>query len=387
MTWLDPLPFLRGVAWLDDGRPVRADPSDLGRLPRDVVERAALPVGVRLEFTAEGARAAEFRYRASAGAGTPPDCFALWQGDVLVGETFIEPPAEAVVSLPVPAAFTSLTGSPRVFTVHPPESRAHLFLGVRGVGGAVAPAPGRPRRLVHGDSITEGWWSTRPAHSWPARVGRSLALDTVNLGYAGSAHGEPAIAEQLASLPADLLTLAFGTNCWTGVPSTPPLLYETVRAFLALVRQGHPRTPILVVSPVLRPAAEHTRNRLGATLAELRTALERAVRATMADDRWLALLPGRDVLGPGHLADGLHPDDAGHAALAAAVTSALAPWVQGSSRVPRAPGEHGGPPHGRDRPVVNVRAGAPGRLRHRPAGAPRPPPRIAASRTAPVEQT
>ncbi|MFI6289651.1 hypothetical protein ACIBCM_33785 [Streptomyces sp. NPDC051018] len=76
MTWLDPLPSLRGVARLDGAGPVRADPSDLGGLPRDVVERAALPVGVRLEFTAEGARAAEIRYRAPARAGALPDCFA-----------------------------------------------------------------------------------------------------------------------------------------------------------------------------------------------------------------------------------------------------------------------------------------------------------------------
>lgn len=76
--------------------------------------------------------------------------------------------------------------------------------------------------MVHGDSITEGWWSTRPAHGWPAVAGRALGWDTVNLGYAGAARGELATAEQLAALPADVLTLAFGTNCWSRVPFTAP---------------------------------------------------------------------------------------------------------------------------------------------------------------------
>ncbi|ORT55180.1 hypothetical protein BKD26_33140 [Streptomyces sp. CB03238] len=218
------------------------------------------------------------------------------------------------------------------FSVHPPESQAPVILGLRGVGGTLFPAPPRPRWLVHGDSITEGWWSTRPAHSWPAVAGRALGVDTVNLGYAGSARGELAIAQQLAALPADLLTLAFGTNCWSGVPHTAPLLYETTRAFITLVRQGHPDTPLLLVSPLLRPEAEATANDVGATLAELRTAMEEAARDLIAaGDARLSLLPGRDLLGPGHLADGLHPDDAGHARVAAAVVAAVVAAVRDAS--------------------------------------------------------
>ncbi|MGI5400317.1 GDSL-type esterase/lipase family protein [Streptomyces sp. CA-135486] len=344
MNWLDPSPFLRGVAWLDDdGRPVRADPADLARLPWDTAERAALPIGVRLEFTAEGAQGVELRYRASVPGRTDAlrelaHCFALWQDGRLVSETIAGPAEEAVVTIPLP------TGSNAPFTIHPPETQSAVILGLRAVGGSLVPAPRQPRWLVHGDSITEGWWSTRPAHSWPATTGRTLGLDTVNLGYAGTARGELPIAEQLSDLRADVITLAFGTNCWTGIPCSAPLLYETTRAFLALVRQGHPDTPLLLVSPVLRPDAEQSPNRLGATLAELRAAMEQAVRDRMdggsgecagsggargsggssrPGDKRLALLPGRDLIGPGQLADGVHPNDEGHAAIAAAVAEAL----------------------------------------------------------------
>ncbi|MFF8291920.1 GDSL-type esterase/lipase family protein [Streptomyces sp. NPDC016309] len=324
MTWQDPVPFLRGTAWLDDrGRAVRADPADLARLTWDSARRAELPIGVRLEFTVSpGTRAVEIRYRATV-PDAPRDlrrlahCFALWEGRTCVHEALADPAEEATVTVPLP-------GGPGPYTVHPPESQAPDVLGLRAVGGTLSPAPPRPRWLVHGDSITEGWWSTRPAHSWPAVAGRALGLDTVNLGYAGCGRGELPTAQHLAALPADLLTLAFGTNCWSGVPHSAPLLYETTRAFITLVRRGHPDTPLLLLSPLLRPEAESTANALGATLAELRTAMEEAVRDLVAaGDERLALLPGRDLLGPGHLADGLHPDDAGHARVAAAVASAV----------------------------------------------------------------
>ncbi|MFJ9339294.1 GDSL-type esterase/lipase family protein [Streptomyces sp. NPDC101733] len=319
--WLDPGPFLRGVAWMDEGRPVRADPADTMRLPWDTGERATLPIGVRLEFTADTAHAVEIRYRATVPG--PTDAlrdlahgFALWNRHGMLDEVFTEPAAESVVRLDLPRRRDT-------YTLHPPETQAPIILGLRGIGGPLTPAPATPRWVVHGDSITEGWWSTRPAHGWPAVAGRALGWDPVNLGYAGAARGELATAEQLATLSADALTLAFGTNCWSRVPYSSPLLYETTRAFLDLIRQGHPRTPLLLLSPLLRPDAERTPNRLGATLGSLRDAMERAVRDRIAaGDGRLALLPGRDLLGPEHLADGLHPNDTGHQVLGLAVATA-----------------------------------------------------------------
>ncbi|MGW2819077.1 GDSL-type esterase/lipase family protein [Streptomyces sp. NPDC001415] len=325
--WLDPGPFLRGVAWLDaEGRPVRADPDDAMRLPWDTGERAALPIGVRVEFTARGASAVEIRYRARVPGpdgelGALARTFALWEGDRLVRETATEPADEGVVTLQLPC-----TGGQ--FTVHPPESCSPVVLGVRAVGGTIEPAPHGPRWLVHGDSITEGWWSTRPAHAWPAVAGRILGLDTVNLGYAGAARAELPTAEQLARLPADVITLAFGTNCWSRIPFSATLMHETTLAFVRLVRRGHPDTPMLVLSPLLRPEAERAPNALGATLAELRAAMENATRDLIAaGDGHLQLLPGQGLLTPYHLADGLHPNDEGHALLGAAVARALAPHM------------------------------------------------------------
>jgi lysophospholipase L1-like esterase len=102
------------------------------------------------------------------------------------------------------------------------------------------------------------------------------------------------------------------------------MVLEGTRAFLAVVRQGHPHTPVVVASPVVRPDAEGTPNRLGASLADLRRAMEEAVNERIAGgDDALVLVPGADILGPDHLADGIHPHDEGHARLAAVVGPAL----------------------------------------------------------------
>jgi lysophospholipase L1-like esterase len=330
--WLDPMPFLRGAAWWDGDRPVRADPAYADRLPWDTWERAKVPVGVRLEFISADAEAVEVRYRTpDPGPGAPVFVFTLLEGDVIRAEVPAEPGEDMVVTIGLP---------PREgpFTLHLPDSLRPAVRAVRAVGGGLAPAPALPRWLAYGDSITEGWGASRPALAWTAAAGRALGLDPVNLGYAGAARGELACAEQLAGLDCALVTLAFGSNCWSRVPFTPGLLYETVRAFVALVRDSHPDAPLLVVSPVLCPEAEDTPNRVGATLGDLREAVERAVDALVASgDSRVALLPGEPLLVAGQLADGLHPDDSGHARLAASFAGAVRSSFPGLAPAPVLP--------------------------------------------------
>jgi lysophospholipase L1-like esterase len=96
-----------------------------------------------------------------------------------------------------------------------------------------------------------------------------------------------------------------------------------LHAFLDVVREGHPDTPILVASPVVRPDAETTPNRLGATLADLRLVMEEVARERMESDRRLALIPGGELIDATMLGDGLHPNDEGHAKMAAALGPVL----------------------------------------------------------------
>ncbi len=325
-------PFVRGCAWR--GAPgiayPRFDPRDAARLPADTWQCAQIPAGVRLELVGD-APALELDYTTAtddlgyrgAGAGTT---FALWRG----GEQVDEQPAVLGAGT-VTLALGAASDGPAV--VYLPEGMKPEVLALRAVGGALEPAPVGPRWIAYGDSLLEGWVASAPALAWGAVAARRHGLDLVNLGYAGSARGEIPCAEAVAALAADVVSITHGTNCWTRTPHSAGMMRETTRAFLDIVRQGHPETPIVVASPVVRPDAEDTPNRLGATLDDLRVAMEEAVRDRLAagDDN-IVLVPGAGVLGADLLADGIHPGDAGHARLAEVFGSAVAGAVGRAGR-------------------------------------------------------
>jgi len=104
-------------------------------------------------------------------------------------------------------------------------------------------------------------------------------------------------------------------------------------AFLRVVRSGHPSIPIVVASPIVRPDGEGTPNKLGATHADIRRAMEHATQAVIdAGDDLITLISGADVVAAGLLADGIHPGDEGHAVLAEAFGGAVARALESASR-------------------------------------------------------
>jgi lysophospholipase L1-like esterase len=319
-------PFIRGCAFTGTSSVPypRADPADT-RIPRDTWSTAELPVGVRLELIGD-AEAVDVVYRTATdnlgyrgdGAGST---FSLWRGGKLVDEEKADT-GESRVRL-------ALGGWPRdePAVVYLPEGMKPTIKSLSGVGGRIEPAPADQRRwIAYGDSVAEGWVASGPALAWPAVAGRQHGLDVVNMGYAGAALGELASAEQIANLEADVISITHGTNCWTRTPHSVDMMRAAVAAFIDVVRQGHPETPIVVASPVLRPDAEETPNRLGATLVDLRIAMEEE-----ASKRDVILIPGRDLIGPDNLADGIHPDDDGHRILADVIGGEVAKALRGAA--------------------------------------------------------
>ena len=274
---MDPAPFIRGAAFPGSSKVPYPRAKRDDRLPQDTWGMACIPSGVRVELTGSGDVKVELE-------GTDDDLTWVEVGERVIGY------------LPLVAGCR-----------------------VTDIDGDIAPAPLQPRWLAYGDSITEGWVTSTPAAAWPAVAGRALGLDAINMGYAGAARGEIVSAEHIAELEADVITVAHGTNCWSRTPHTAAMVAEGLRAFLDVVRQGHPETPIVVVSPIVRPDAEATPNRLGATLVDLRAAIE-DVAAERGD---VSLVPGLPLVTPEQLPDGIHPADEGHAAIAAAVGAVL----------------------------------------------------------------
>jgi lysophospholipase L1-like esterase len=304
----------------------RADPADASRLPGDTWATACIPVGVRVELTGS-ASAIRIRYETAtddlgyrgAGAGTT---FEAWDREGCVDR---RPAVSGRGAVELRTA-----GPGRRTIVYLPEGMRPTISDLAGVGGGIGPAPRQPRWLAYGDSIVEGWVASAPARAWPAVAARRFGLDVVNVGYAGAARGEIASAEQLARVGADVISVSYGTNCWRLTPHSAAMLRAGAAGFLAVLRQGHPHTPIVVTSPVLRPDAEATPNRLGATLGDLREAVEEAARERISDgDSALHLVTGGGVIGADLLPDGIHPGDEGHEVLAGVFGGAVASVLGG----------------------------------------------------------
>lgn len=321
-----PEEYLRGVGYAAAGGVPypRADPADHDLLPPDTWAMAQVPAGVHLVVSGDAPRVtitcrtttADLGYRGQA-AGTT---IATWRGDVHVDEAPVTL-GEHEITVAGPGG-----GTARIYL---PEGMRPEVLDIVGVGGSIEPAPRGPRWICYGDSITEGWGASGPATSWAATVAREVDADVLNMGYAGSARGEAVSARHVASRRGDLVTLAFGTNCWSQTPHSADELSGVARSFIDTVRAADPDVPILVVSPVVRPDAETTPNAKGATLADLRASVEDAARG--AD---VTLLEGGDLITSDQLADGIHPNDDGHRVLAdhigAWASGVLAPHQAGN---------------------------------------------------------
>jgi lysophospholipase L1-like esterase len=322
-----PEPFIRGCIYpaLSDTAYPRANPSDSEHLPTDVWLSAQVPAGVRLEFVGEvdavrifyKTTTANLGYRGE-GAGCT---FSLYRS----GQKIAEQEAvlgEGVVQLP-------LYGEPsRTAIVYLPEGMKPIITGIEGIGGFIEPAARQPRWLCYGDAVTQGWLASAPSLAWPAVTARKLGLDLFNLGYAGSSRIDTAAAIRLAGIPAEVVSLSIGANDWGRFPHTPAMCAEEIRAILTLLRAGHPDAPIVIMSPLLRPDAEDTPNALGATLTELRIAIEEAVRERMmAGDVRLHLVEGSTVVSASDLVDSRYPGDDGHIRIAAAVGKVISPLV------------------------------------------------------------
>jgi lysophospholipase L1-like esterase len=325
--WLDAGPFVRGAAWLaadmrpppdahprtwlaaTDVRYPRVRPGD-SRIPLDTFDAGTLPVGLRLEALSD-ARAIDIEVTSRGAAPGLPEgqtSLELWADGSLID----------VRPAPVGTGVVRLDTGPGRVTVYLPHEMRPLPLQLRAVDGNIEPAPAQSRWLAYGDSITEGANLSAPSRAWPALVARELGFEVVNLGFAGAARGELALAEQMAMLDADVMSVAVGTNCWRRVPTSVEQMAANIDAFLAVLKQERPEVPVILVSPLLRPDAEATANRLGATLTDLREAIEQAG----ARQSNVHVISGVGIVTASQLPDGLHPEETGHEAIADAVVKA-----------------------------------------------------------------
>ncbi|MGI5489741.1 GDSL-type esterase/lipase family protein [Microtetraspora malaysiensis] len=243
------------------------------------------------------------------------------------------------------ARFTDLPAGDKSIEIWLPHTEITELIVLR-TDAPVEPAPDSGRRvwLHHGSSISHGSNAAHPTAIWPALAAAQGGVELVNLGFGGSALLDPFTARAMRDTPADLISVKIGINVVNTDAMRLRAFTPAVHGFLDTIREGHPTTPLLVVSPILCPVQEDTPGPLAPdfdggtlrfkatgdpaeraagrlTLNVIRDELARIVKQRAADDPNLHHLDGRDLYGETDYAelplpDEVHPDPAGHRRIA-----------------------------------------------------------------------
>ncbi|PPF46165.1 lipase [Pseudoclavibacter sp. AY1F1] len=112
--------------------------------------------------------------------------------------------------------------------------------------------------LHHGSSISHGSNATSPGGIWPAVAARRGGVELVNLGLGGSAMVDPFLARLMRDTAADLISVKLGINVVNADAMRVRAFVPAVNGFLDTIRDGHPETPIVLISPIFCAIHEHT---------------------------------------------------------------------------------------------------------------------------------
>jgi len=312
------------------------------------------PSGVRLAFRTRAttieldALRTRTVYR---GAPVPPDgAYDLVVDGVLAGRASvtggnvrtIDLATQSAVLSPGPAGtvrFTDLPAGRKDIEIWLPHTEVTELIALR-TDAPVEATGDRGRRvwLHHGSSISHGSTAERPMAIWPAIAAARGGVELINLGFGGNALLDPFTARAMRDTPADLISVKIGINLVNLDLMRLRAFAPAVHGFLDTIRDGHPTTPLLVVSPILCPLQEDTPGPLAPefdggkvtfratgdpsdptrlTLTVIRDELARILAARATEDPNLHHLDGRSLYGDPDFAelplpDGLHPDSAGH---------------------------------------------------------------------------
>ena len=310
----DPRLSWQGTISFDDTKewrmPWRLPYGEISLFPPDALrERAAMPAGVRISCRTDS----DF----IAGHIEPfidaeEDCSSV---DLYCdGEYFGSVQLSGLKSF----RFDDLPSGEKLVELWPPQHVEFRLKGLEFSDGASIELyeDMRPRWVTYGSSITHCRAAASPSFTWPAIAARERGLNLTCLGYGGNCHLEPMIARMMRELPADFLSMKVGINIYGSESLSPRTFQSAIIGFVQIVREKHPDTPFVVISPIFSPPREKMTNAVGFTLADMRQEVAEAIQ-TMKDngDSNLHHVNGLELFGEdlAHLLpDDLHPNAEGY---------------------------------------------------------------------------
>jgi hypothetical protein len=174
--------------------------------------------------------------------------------------------------------------------------------------------------ITYGSSITHCRTADSPTQTWPAIVARTRGYDLTCLGFGGQCHLDPMMARQIRDREVDLISLCLGINVYGGTLNQRTF-YAGILGFVQIVREKHPTTPIVLMSPIYAVDWETELNAVGFSVRHLRVEVKRAFDTLKAHgDENISYVNGLDIFGSDNahlLPDDLHPNNEGYGIMAA----------------------------------------------------------------------
>ena len=314
LTWQGAISLQKTEDWIMPWR----TPHPLHVLfPEPLLERAAMPAGVRVSFRSNTTRVAgQLVPQRESGVldlccdGEHIDSIDLQQKDTFAFENLSE--AEKLIELWLPQFGK--------FQLHSLE-----------IDDAATLEPftdTRPRWMTYGSSITQCRTAASPTQTWPAIVAREHGLNLTCLGYGGQCHLDAMVARMIRDTPADYISMCLGINIQGGSTLGPRAFRPAIIGAVQIVREKQPDIPIVLMSPICSPPREETPNAVGFHLKRMREEVQAAAEALQAHgDKQVHYVDGLTVFGEDcvHLLpDNLHPDAEGYRVMGKNFTTVVA---------------------------------------------------------------
>jgi lysophospholipase L1-like esterase len=174
--------------------------------------------------------------------------------------------------------------------------------------------------VIYGTSITQGGCVSRPGMAYSNILSRKLDVQFVNLGFSGNGRGEPELARLINQIPGtSFIILDYEANA-------NETIVNTLGPFIDILRENHPKVPILVVSKI-RYASATQGTKAYQNLIHLRDFQKQLVDDRKnAGDENIFFLDGSGILGHDFdecTVDGVHPTDLGSLRIADAIQSTI----------------------------------------------------------------
>lgn len=237
--------------------------------------------------------------------------------------TRVGPSGSVVLTRPAGSVGTSVD-------VHLPTDAAVVLHSVS-ANAPIEPrwSSSKRRWLHHGSSISQGGSLGDPLRPWPVQAARALGVDLVNASLPGNCLLDPCVAEELATLSADVVSLELGINVANWDSHIARTFIPAVHNMLDQFHRADPSRQVILITPLYCEMYEHHGGSLSVdetgglrpvdparpealSLTEIRDLLRQVVQSRPHDS--VALVDGRSLFGPRDqhlLTDGLHPNGEG----------------------------------------------------------------------------